>query len=182
MALLAALASISTSCAESSSSAQAFGREGSRICARYGRQAEAIKLPSGKMGRYLSQTVAVFEQMNRAFRRLTPPASERKPYRQFLAALAQELRDFRRLQRFTAANEPRAYAALRHEKPRLHVPPRQALAHPTGATLAEMMSIPAVRKYLQGLDRLDGSFAHHYERGVRLTKQLGFSGCLKAPH
>jgi hypothetical protein len=179
--LLAALAAAGASCGKSGSSAQAFGREGSRICARYGRQAEAIKPPSGDTARYLSQTITVFERMNRAFRSLTPPASESKPYRQFLAALAQELRDFQQLQRFTAVNEPKALAALEHEKPRLHVPPRQALEHPTSATLAEVMSIPAVRKYQQGLDRLGRSSVQYYDRGVRLTKQLGFSGCLRAP-
>jgi len=77
-----------------------------------------------------------------------------------------------------AVNEPKAYAALRRQKPRLHIPPRQALAHPTAATLAEMMSIPAVRKYMRGLETLGRSFAPSYKRGVRLTRQLGLKGCL----
>jgi hypothetical protein len=88
------------------------------------------------------------------------------------------LRELRRLQGFTPRNEPKALVASKHERPRLHVPAAQALEHPTGATLAEAMSIPAVGNYVRGLEALGRADLDTVRRGERLTKQLGFKACL----
>jgi hypothetical protein len=175
--LLAGLFAALAGCGGSSSSPQSFRRDANRLCTHYGRQADAIK-PAGRMGPALAKTVHVLEQLNREFQKLTPPPSDEQRFREFLAVQRESLRELRRLQRFTARNEPKALAALKHERPRLHVPPAQALEHPTGATLAEAMSIPAFGNYVRGLEALERDDLATVRRGERLTKQLGFTACL----
>jgi len=173
--LVAALASM-TSCSDSSSG-NAFHRDAIRICSRYGKRLEAIAPPAGPTGPYLSKTAAVLEQMHEAFRKLQPPPAQAQRFRTYLGLQAQSLRQMQQLVRFVRLNEPRAFAALKRQKPRLHVSPAKALAHPTAATIAEAMSIPAVGRYMRGLDRLERSFGGTATRGERLAKQLGFTSC-----
>jgi hypothetical protein len=174
--LLAGLLTTMAGCGSSSSSPQSFRRDANRLCTHHGRKADAIE-PRGRMGPALQKTIAVLEQLNSEFQRLTPPASDEQRFGEFLAVQRESLRELRRLQRFTARNEPKALAALKHERPRLHIPPVQALEHPTGATLAEAMSIPAVGKYLRGLEALGRADEATGRKVERLTKQLGFTAC-----
>jgi hypothetical protein len=174
--LLAGLLAALAGCGNSSSSPQSFRRDANRLCTHYGRKAEAIER-RGRMRPALQKTIVVLEQLNGEFQRLTPPPSDEQRFREFLAVQRESLRELRRLQRFTARNEPKAFAALKHERPRLHIPPAEALQHPTGATLAEAMSIPAFRKYVRGLDALGRADEATGRKVERLTKQLGFTAC-----
>lgn len=175
--VLLAVGWILTACGSSSPSAASFRRDGNRICAEYGRKVDAVEATPGHTARTLGKTIALLEQMNGRFQRLTPPSREKQRFQQFLDAQQQSLRVMRRLQRFTAVNEPKAILALKREKPRLHVPPAQALEQPTAATLAEANSIPAVRSYLRGLDALEQAGAKTGRKLDRLTKQLRFTAC-----
>jgi hypothetical protein len=174
---LVAVGWVVAGCGSSSTSAASFRDDGNRICAEYGRKIDAVEATPGHTARTLGKTIALLEQMNSRFQRLTPPSREKRRFQQFLEAQQQALREMRRIQRFTAVNEPKALLALKREKPRLHVPPAQALEQPTAATLAEANSIPAVRKYLRGLDALTRASAKTGRKLNRLTKQLRFTAC-----
>jgi hypothetical protein len=177
--ILLTAAGLAAGCGSSSSpSAQSFRRDANRICSHYGRKAEAASAHPGQTARVQAKTIALLEQMNRKFERLTPPRREERRFRHFLAVQRQSLREMKRIQRFTAMNEPKALMALKRERPRRHIPPEQALEHPTGATLAEAMTIPAVARYLRGLDRLARASAESGRNGDRLMKQLHFTACL----
>ena len=154
-----------------------FRHDANRICAEYGRKVDAVEATPGHTARTLAKTITLLGQMNGRFQRLTPPSREKQRFGQFLAAQRQSLREMRRIQRFIARNEPKALLALKREKPRLHVPPAQALEQPTAATLAEANSIPAVRRYLRGLDALERAGAKTGRKLDQLTKQLRFTAC-----
>jgi hypothetical protein len=175
--VLLTVAGVVAGCGSSSPSAASFRHDGNRICAEYGRKLDAVEAKPGDTARTLAKTIPLLERMNGRFQRLTPPSREKERFQQFLEAQRQSLREMRRIQRFIATNEPKALAALKREKPRLHVPPAQALEQPTAATLAEANSIPAVRSYLRGLDSLERAGAKTGRELDRLTTQLGFTAC-----
>jgi hypothetical protein len=174
---LLALSWILTGCGSSSPSAGSFRRDANRICAEYGRKVDAVEATPGHTARTLGRTIVLLEQMNSRLQRLTPPSREKRRFEQLLDAQRQSLREMRRIQHFIALNEPKAIRALKRAKPRLHVPPAQALEQPTAATLAEANSIPAVRKYLRGLDALTRAGAKTGRKVDRLTKELRFTAC-----
>jgi hypothetical protein len=176
--ILLTVPSVVAGCGSSSSSGQTFHPDANRICSQYGRKVEAVNTDSGQTARSLAKTIVLLEQMNRSLQRLTPPPREKRRFQQFLAVQRQSLREMKRIQRFVALNEAKALKALKREKPRIHIPPARALQHPTGATLAEAMSIPAVASYVRGLDTLARSAGQTERKRERLTKQLRFTACL----
>jgi hypothetical protein len=177
--VLAACGDVPSARLGSSPSVREFRREANGICLRFTRKAEAIDASSARQSRVLAKTVPLLEVMIMRLEGLTPPVGERRRFRQLLAVQRQSAREMRRLQRFTALNEPKLLAALKHGRPRIQVPPAEARAYPTRATLDEAMSIPGVARYYQRLDELGRASAKTGRRLVRLTKALRLADCLK---